>query len=335
MKKVLSLVLSLMLVMTCLSVVAFASEEVYDSTWSLVVKNQDGVTDNFNPGDIIEVSIVNSTSLANKITDTTVYFTYNADALELATEDDIDAIYEAFEEEVIVACKLSSSNAAGDVALVDTETAGIFKGVFATGTSARAGANKVAFKAYFKVKSDITGNVPLNFRWIHTGKHASFVCGEDGNNYNINFADAFLTAKGATIAEEPTVLPTEGINSRPYAFAPTVNPTVENPLSVSMNGETVNVTTPYLVVFSKIAARNANAEEVGMLISKDNIADMTEETSGVKKAVALNVSSANHFGVLFHGEAFEAGNTYYTRAYAKYEDGEVIYGAVVPVTLAE
>lgn len=332
MKKVLSLVLSLMLVMTCLSVVAFASEEVYDSTWSLVVKNQEGATDNFNPGDIIEVSIVNSTSLANKITDTTVYFTYNGDAIEVATEDDIDAIYEAFEEEVVAACGLTSTG--GDVSMFDTETAGIFKGVYATGTSARAGANKVAFKAYFKIKSDITGNVPLNFRWIHTGKHASFVCGEAGN-YNINFADAFLTAKGATIAEEPTVLPTEGINSRPYAFAPTVNPTVESPLLVSMNGETVNVTTPYLVVFSKIAARNANAGEVGMLISKDNIADMTEETSGVKKAVALNVSSANHFGVLFYGEAFEAGNTYYTRAYAKYEDGEVIYGAVVPVTLAE
>lgn len=331
MKKTVNILLILSVIISCFMCVT-VSADTYDTSWTMTVRNQDEKTDSFAAGDIIEVNIVNSNALAS-VTDAVIKFTFNSDLLEYASADEALAIMGAVNTAV---CGLESDNKTLDASYEELNTAGLFRGAFATGTDNGASitAGQSMYKVYFKVKTTIPEGISsLNFRWIHTGDDKSYVANGDAN-YNIQFVDVATTVNGDELSTVPDKLPSTSDAERAYIFAPTVNPTSENPEQINLNGQIVTVTTPYVVVFSKLVPYSSEYVEAGIMISETENANMQKGDAGVYYARAEKFTSDNHFGVLFYGEGVKAETTYYARARVEYSD-KTLYSDMLSVTTAE
>ncbi len=301
------------------------ASENYVSEWSVEVRNQDGNTNNFEKGDLIEVSITNSHSL-NNIKDSVVHFTYNVDLIEYVTSSDFENVKTYFNVDISEPY-VFNNNGAG---VAKTENVGVFTAAFVSEDGISFLENQPVFKIYFKVKEDeIYGVCPLNFRWIKKGIYASYVADatEENKNYNINFKDLYLNVKGDYLEQPAEELP----GGEEYLFAPAVQPSIESPENINLNGTSLSLTTPYFVTFSKLVIRNSAFKNAGVIISKNN-EDINLDSNNVTKVDAVNIGSDNCFGFLVYGNGIKTG-VYYTRVYATYEDEETIYGKIIPIEI--
>ncbi len=291
------------------------SADTYDTKWTMTIKGENDRTDKFSAGDVLTVDIINSNEVL-AVTDAVIKFTYNSDLLEYDKSHPV--------------CGLSSSDAKKDVSFEELNTKGLFRGAFATATSAKISEGQTMYKVYFKVKEDIPdGITALNFRWIHTGNDKSYVA-SGNDNYNINFIDCASTVKGNTLEDDPDKLPF----ASDYMFVPSINPTVDNPETVNLNGKYITLTNPYLVVFSKLLPANSKYIEAGIMISEIQNENMDKDTPGVYYAKAEKFTSDNRFGVLFYGKGLKAGIDYYAKVRIEYEDF-VIYSDMLNIKTAE
>ena len=320
------LILVLILIFSfCLPSFAYANE-TYISDWSIEVKNQNGETDCFEQGDFIELTIKNSHSLKNA-GDSVVHFTYNTGLIEYVSTDDYKNVKEYFNADLNQPYIFDD----GAVGVANTENIGVFTAAFVSQNGIDFNEEQTVFKVYFKVlKTDIFGVCPLNFRWIKKGVYASYIAenSEENKNFNINFKDLYVNVEGETLSGFATELPS-GIK---YTFVPYVQPTKENPENINLNGTKLSLTTPYFVTFSKLAITNSALEEAGVIISKTN-EEITLESKNITKVNAINIGSDNCFGFLVYGSGIKKGITYYTRVYETYEDGQTLYGSIVPVEI--
>jgi len=314
MKKFWYIVLVISVFINCLSFLT-VSADTYDTNWTMTIKNEDSQTEGFKAGDKLIVEIINSNKVTS-LTDTVIKFTYNSNLLEYAT--------------TVPVCGLSSSDISKDVSYEELNTDGLFRGAFATATKAEILAGQTMYKVYFKVKDEIPdGITALNFRWIHTGNDKSYVASGE-KNYSIDFIDASTTVKGNELAKNPDKL--SGISDS--MFVPSENPTASNPETVNLNGNIVTLTSPYVVVFSKLLPANSKYIEAGIMISETQNENMDKDTSGVYYAKAEKFTSDNRFGVLFYGKGLKAGTNYYAKVRVEYEDF-VIYSDTFMVTTAK
>ena len=326
MKKITSLLLILTLI--CSFFLVVYAEEIYDSEWSIDIKNQNGETDKFECGDLIEIVISNSKSISN-IRDSVVHFTYNVDLMEYVKEIDFYDVKKHFGIE-LKEPYIFEKNGAG---VANTKNIGTFTAAFVSENGISFDENEAVFKVYFRIKNDgVSGVCPLNIRWIKKGVYASYVADSsmENKNYKINFNDLYVNVIGKKLENPLTELP----GGEESSFTPDLYPSVENPEEVNLNGKYIKLTTPYFVTFSKLVIRNSALKNAGVIISKKE----TDITISSKDAVlidAVNIGSDNCFGFLVYGNGIKAGNTYYTRVYATYEDGEIVYGKVIPIEIKE
>lgn len=291
------------------------SADTYDTKWTMTIKGENDRTDKFSAGDVLTVDIINSNEVL-AVTDAVIKFTYNSDLLEYDKSNPV--------------CGLSSSDTKKDVSFEELNTKGLFRGAFATATSAKISEGQTMYKVYFKVKEDIPdGITSLNFRWIHTGDDKSYVA-NGLENYNIEFVDGYTTVKGKKLLNNPDTLGTLD----DFVFVPYENPTPENPEVVNLNGKIITLTTPYIVVFSKLFPANSECIEAGVMISETENNNMNKNTDSVSYARAEKFTSNNRFGILFYGNGIKAGTPYYVRACAEYEDF-VIYSDMLYVKTKE
>ena len=319
------LILLLILIFSfCLPSFAYANE-TYISDWSIEVKNQNGETDCFKQGDFIELTIKNSHSLKNA-GDSVVHFTYNTGLIEYVSTDDYKNVKEYFNADL----NQPYIFADGAVGVANTENIGVFTAAFVSQNGIDFNEEQTVFKVYFKVlKTDIFGVCPLNFRWIKKGVYASYIAenSEENKNFNINFKDLYLNVKGDYLEQPEEELP----GGEEYLFAPAVQPSIESPENINLNGTSLSLTTPYFVTFSKLVIRNSAFKNAGVIISKNN-EDINLDSNNVTKVDAVNIGSDNCFGFLVYGNGIKTG-VYYTRVYATYEDEETIYGKIIPIEI--
>lgn len=330
MKKAINIVLIIVIAVLQLSFVTYASEEIYDSAWELNIKNQDGEngkTSYFVKGDLIELTVKNSSSIENA-SDSVVHITYNVDLIEYVTPDDFYNVKAAFGTQLADVPYLFSDGAAG---VANTENMGVFTAAFVSQEGLDFNGGETVFKVYFKViESGISGVCPLNFRWIKKGVYASYIAdnSDENKNFNINFKDLYVNVEGEKLSDVPTELQ----SSESRTFVPEVFPTGESPETVNLNGKIVNLTTPYFVTFSRLAITNSALKEAGVIISKTN-ENINLESQNITLVNAVNIGSDNCFGFLVYGSGLKTGTTYYTRVYATYEDGQTLYGKIIPVEI--
>lgn len=324
MKRKFALFLALLMTL-CFSTLAYATQN-YVSVWSIEVKNQDGTTNNFEPGDLIEVSIVNSRSLSN-IKDSVIHFTFNTDLIEYVSTSDFLDVQNYFGV-TLSEPYIYTLNQAG---VANTNNAGIFTSAFVSNEGISLDEGDTLFKVYFKVKTEVFGVPSLNFRWIKKGIYTSYIADTADNNINVNFRDAYLYVKGTDISDSNETLP----GGTSYFFTPTIQPDQEKPEKMNINGTVLNIDSPYFVVFSRLVTRNSALKEAGILISKTEKTNMMLGDSGILNRMAINIGSDNYFGFIVYGTGIREGNSYYARAYATYEDDVTIYGDIMQIEIAE
>lgn len=324
-KRIYSLILVLALSISLASF-AYASES-YSSDWSIEIKNQNGLSDVSLAGDILELTVKNSSSLENA-SDSVVHFTYNTGLIEYASQSDFGNIKTTFGTDLNDEPYVFSNGAVG---VANTQKAGTFTAAFVSADGVTFNENEAVFKVYFKVlDSGINGVCPLNFRWIKTGVYASYIAEntEENKNFNINFKDLYVNVEGGKLLTLPTELP----SSKEWTFVPDILPSEEFPENVNLNGKELSLTTPYFVTFSKLAITNSALKKAGVIISKNN-EELNLDTKNTILVDAVNIGSDNCFGFLVYGNGIKRGTTYYTRVYATYQDGQTLYGDVIPVEI--
>ena len=319
------LILVLILIFSfCLPSFAYANE-TYISDWSIEVKNQNGETDCFKQGDFIELTVKNTKPLSNA-SDSVVHFTYNTGLIEYVKEENFKNVKEVFDTELNEPYIFSD----GAVGVANIENIGTFTAAFVSDKGISFSEGQTVFKVYFKVlETGIDGVCPLNFRWIKKGVYASYIAenSEENKNFNINFKDLYLNVKGDYLEQPEEELP----GGEEYLFAPAVQPSIETPENINLNGTSLSLTTPYFVTFSKLVIRNSAFKNAGVIISKNN-EDISLDSNNVTKVDAVNIGSDNCFGFLVYGNGIKTG-VYYTRVYATYEDEEIIYGKIIPIEI--
>ena len=188
------LILCLVLIL-CFCLPSFAhANETYVSEWVIEIKNQNGISDVFLAGDILEVTVKNSTPIENA-GDSVVHFTYNTGLIEYVSESDFENVKTTFGIELTDAPYVFSDGAVG---VANTQSAGVFTAAFVSQNGIDFNEEQTVFKVYFKVsKTDIFGVCPLNFRWIKKGVYASYIAenSKENKNFNINFKDLYLNVK--------------------------------------------------------------------------------------------------------------------------------------------
>jgi hypothetical protein len=320
------LILVLILIFSfCLPSFAYANE-TYISDWSIEVKNQNGETDCFKQGDFIELTIKNSHSLKNA-GDSVVHFTYNTGIIEYVSTDDYKNVKEYFNADL----NQPYIFADGAVGVANTENIGVFTAAFVSQNGIDFNEEQTVFKVYFKVlKTDIFGVCPLNFRWIKKGVYASYIAenSEENKNFNINFKDLDVNVEGETLSGFATELP----SGTECTFVPEVQPTYENPENINLNGQYLSLTTSYFVTFSKLVITNSAFEKAGVIISRTD-EDINLDSKNITLVDAINIGSDNCFGFLVYGNGIKKGSLYYLRTYVTYEDGQTIYGKVIPIEI--
>ncbi|MBE7019864.1 MAG: hypothetical protein E7411_00315 [Ruminococcaceae bacterium] len=321
MRKIWYIVLAVLIFISC-PVALPALAEGYDTAWTMTIKGADNTTGSFRAGDTLVIDIINNSALTS-VTDAVIKFTYNADLLEYTKIGGTSAL-----------CGLKSSDTQRDAFYEELNTPGLFRGAFATATKAEIGEGQSMYQVYFTVKTDIPKGVnALNFRWIHTGADKSYVANGSAD-YNIEFVDGATSVTGDALTENPDKLPDSWESGTNYIFAPFRNPTSENPEIINLNGKKITVTTPYVVVFSKLLPATSPYIEAGILLSEEANENMDKGSTGVHYAKAEKFTSDNHFGVLFYGDGVKANADYYARARVEYADG-VLFSDMLSVKTAE
>lgn len=317
MKKILSVLLVTMMVLSCFSVVSFA-EESYDNVWTMYTDKE-----SYNAGDYLVLTIKNGVEIS-QFNGASIHFTFDENVLEYVT--DYDEVYDEFEEEPETLPGVTSyGTSSGGELTTDGE---FMDTVGAAGSKIRA--NRVVYTVYFKVKQNIKGTNELNFRWVLKSTNTpSWVVtttqtetGDVETYFNVKFVDAKVTVVGEDIPTEEITefLPYEDTN----VFA--AKNEFENN-TVEINGVKKNIGSRYAVACSKVPARNAAKVEAGFIISNEN-AKLTLETAREKNIYkAANFAFDNIFTGLFYGPGLEAGKTYFVIPYVTYSDGVTIYAS--------
>ena len=316
MKKILSVMLITVMILSCFSVVAFA-EESYDNVWTMHTDKS-----SYEPGDYLILTIKNGVEIP-QFNGALIHFTFDENVLEYVT--DYNELYDALEIEPQTLPGVTSygTSTGGEIAtdgeFVDT--------ISSAGNIIRA--NRVVYTVYFKVKQDIVGTNQVNFRWVLNSKnYPSWVVsvtqgdGEDIKTYfNVNFVSASANVIGENLAQEPQYLSAEST----YVFSGK-NETGDN--IIEINGVKKSITSRYAVAYSKVAPRNDGVVKLaaGFILSKEN-SNLTLESKNIKIFEARNFGSDNMFTGLFYGPGLKAGETYYVIPYVTYTNGETLYAS--------
>ena len=322
MKKILSILLVTMMVLSCFSVVSFA-EESYDATFKMVTNDV-----SYNAGDYLRLDFIVEIDNEDEMIYNegyVVHVAYDSGLLSYATNK--NEVKNAFglstrPATLPAVAWLATSSSGIDTNRTDGEfidNLGYTEGEFWDGDN--------AYTVFFKVNEDVKGTHELNFKWVLGSKNIpSAIKYSDGGlelkDYNVKFVDTAVTIVGEDIPEEEAAefLPYEDTN----VFA--AKNEFENN-TVEINGVKKNIGSRYAVACSKVPARNAAKVEAGFIISNEN-AKLTLETAREKNIYkAANFAFDNIFTGLFYGPGLEAGKTYFVIPYVTYSDGVTIYAS--------
>lgn len=333
MKKLLSIIITISLLIGMVSISALADDYVTDWTISAEVS-----------GSYVKMVVTNSTTVSSAMDRFVANIRYNPELMTPAddgiSDSDLESLcetlMEAFPDDRIDSVDMSDM---GTIYTVKSEP-GVYVAGLMLNSVKKLWANDNMIVTYFKLKDNIVGKQNISFQWIKKNTNSSSAdSGVETNNatmvlngatteVNVNFVDSTPVAyQGATTTDADKIT-ANYFAGRNITEAETVRP----------NGKETEFTvnTPYFVMCAKIPVMNSKVmKNAGVLYSDTNIAEENFNigNKSITNVQAERINFRNFFGVLFYGPGIVANKTYYARTYVTYDDNTTLYSDVTEITV--